>query len=605
MAPSPCVSIPAFCFPPLCPRPPSSRLTSLYLSLKYDVIIRQQPLHARISAMKISADRRPVDPPIVVQLNVTDLHGSPAARPATRHPHLTNPYYFMYAALVTINGDTDIKCEGGRPSTSGALVSSVRVLKDHPNSDEDAAFFIFPDICVRLEGSWRFKLSLFVIDCDMVKFCAVTFSQPFFVYPGKLYPGVQVSTPLTRALAAQGVKLRIRKEVRASDKPAPASTSATSSPAKTELLDSPLQSFPLPSLPAPPRLFPQSHAPAQDGNHNHDISLSSPPWFYKGNDDMDIGRSPPKRRRTLTIMRPESASASGPSSPTDIRMDTGSGRMLPPVATTMQSQLPPPMLPSTPGSFDGFGLGLGLGLTNYSVNGQKQQNHRDSQHFRRSSHGSIDLGNASGNARATTIPFGSLPARPLLPPPQQWTTRIPLPEPEMPLSFDFTLHSSYNNGNGRASQGQSDPEFDNDTDEREHNHHHHNNIGSSGMSMYAGSAPPATMSMPISIFQSGHDGSSSVESEDDLELDLDLDSVGTGSTSSGYSWSSSSPLRESGPSTPALPLPGSMPPAFWPSAPAQTYPGRNPHPFAVEQHPPRSGWPGVIRAAPVFGAHAF
>ncbi|KAJ7467090.1 velvet factor-domain-containing protein [Mycena latifolia] len=190
--------------------------------LKYDVTIRQQPLHARISAMKISADRRPVDPPIVVQLSVTDLRdtgASPTGPPqqkSTRHSHLTNPYYFMYAALVDANNDNEIKfvSDGGRPSTSGALVSSIRVLKDYPNSEDDAAFFIFPDICVRLEGSWRFKLSLFVIEGDKVKPCTTTFSAPFFVYPGKQYPGVQVSTPLTRALAAQGVKLRIRKEIR-------------------------------------------------------------------------------------------------------------------------------------------------------------------------------------------------------------------------------------------------------------------------------------------------------------------------------------------------------------------------------------------------------
>ncbi|KAJ7902321.1 velvet factor-domain-containing protein [Mycena leptocephala] len=189
--------------------------------LKYDVTIRQQPQHARISAMKIS-DRRPVDPPIIVQLSVTDpgtlVHPirRPPGIPITRHSHLTNPYYFMYAALVEAHNDTEVKyvCDGGSPSTSGALVSSIRVLKDHPNTDQDAAFFIFPNICVRLEGSWRFKLSLFVID-GQVKLCATTFSAPFFVYQGKQYPGVQASTPLTRALAAQGVKLRIRKDIRA------------------------------------------------------------------------------------------------------------------------------------------------------------------------------------------------------------------------------------------------------------------------------------------------------------------------------------------------------------------------------------------------------
>ncbi|KAJ7162155.1 velvet factor-domain-containing protein [Mycena filopes] len=191
--------------------------------LRYDVTIRQQPLHARISAMKVS-DRRPVDPPIIVQLSVTDRRDvgsrAPSSRTShrllTRHSHLVNPYYFMYAALVEANNDTEVKYIGddGRPSTSGSLIASVRVLKDHPNSDDDAAFFIFPNICVRIEGSWRFKLSLFVIDGDKVRSCAEVMSAPFFVYLGKSYPGVQVSTPLTRALAAQGVKLRIRKEVR-------------------------------------------------------------------------------------------------------------------------------------------------------------------------------------------------------------------------------------------------------------------------------------------------------------------------------------------------------------------------------------------------------
>ncbi|KAF8200031.1 velvet factor-domain-containing protein [Mycena galopus ATCC 62051] len=193
--------------------------------LKYDVTIRQQPLHARISAMKISADRRPVDPPIIVQLCVTDprdIGASTSSPPKQSYPvpachsHLTNPYYFMYAALIETRSDNEVKyvCDGGNPSTSGSLVSSVRVLKDYPNSDQDAAFFIFPNICVRMEGSWRFKLSLFVIDGDKVKLCATTYSDPFFVYQGKQYPGVQASTPLTRALAAQGVKLRIRQEIR-------------------------------------------------------------------------------------------------------------------------------------------------------------------------------------------------------------------------------------------------------------------------------------------------------------------------------------------------------------------------------------------------------
>ncbi|KAJ7354604.1 velvet factor-domain-containing protein [Mycena albidolilacea] len=237
--------------------------------LEYNVTIRQQPQHARISAMKIS-DRRPVDPPIIVQLSVTDprdlgVSPSPPLRTphqaSSHHSHLTNPYYFMYAALIEAHSDNEVKyvCDGGSPSTSGALVSSVRVLKDYPNSDQDAAFFIFSNICVRLEGSWRFKLSLFVIDGDKVKLCATTCSAPFFVYQGKQYPGVQASTPLTQALAAQGVKLRIRRDIR----------QRNSIRAKEEEQPLILQ---------------------EAGDNNS--ATSSP--------DLTLSRSPPKRRRTLT-----------------------------------------------------------------------------------------------------------------------------------------------------------------------------------------------------------------------------------------------------------------------------------------------------------------
>ncbi|KAJ7683266.1 velvet factor-domain-containing protein [Mycena olivaceomarginata] len=239
--------------------------------LEYNVTIRQQPQHARISAMKISGQDFPLpailalarNPPIIVQLSVTDprdlsVSPSPPLRTphqaSSHHSHLTNPYYFMYAALIEAHSDNEVKyvCDGGSPSTSGALVSSVRVLKD-------AAFFIFSNICVRLEGSWRFKLSLFVIDGDKVKLCATTCSAPFFVYQGKQYPGVQASTPLTQALAAQGVKLRIRRDIR----------QRNSIRAKEE--EQPLI--------------------LQEAGENN--SATSTP-------DLTLSRSPPKRRRTLT-----------------------------------------------------------------------------------------------------------------------------------------------------------------------------------------------------------------------------------------------------------------------------------------------------------------
>ncbi|KAF7315960.1 Velvet domain-containing protein [Mycena indigotica] len=510
-------------------------------TLKYDITIRQQPLHARISAMKVS-DRRPVDPPIIVQLNVTDPSGSPADisarsidRPANRTPHLTNPYYFMYAALVTTNGDQDIKCENGKPSTSGALVSSVRVLKDHPNSDDDAAFFIFPDICVRLEGSWRFKLSLFVIESDVVKPCAVTFSQPFFVYPGKLYPGVQVSTPLTRALAAQGVKLRIRKEVRASDKTAN-NTSPSISLTNPELPNSPMNA--MSSFSSPSRTYLRDNE-----------SSSSSPYH---NNEIELSQSSPKRLRTLDGM----SSTFSPS--TEMRMG---GMQL-------------------PRAFEGLGLGLGLGLPSASYSHQ----------YRRLSHES-----------PPNPAFGS---RSHLPPPQQqWTpttVRPPLPNQHLPQSFEFTVRSPFPPQGGNARGGQSDSD-----DEREgtggalwsdhllrpsHPSPETAGAGSAapahrqaGMTMYA---PPPMMDLPISIFQTSTTGSPIDSSEEDLDLEIETES---GAADAGYSWTSSRPVRE----TDSTPPSSQRLPPFWSSGHVTTFSASEPRtlwPISRATGSPNSGF---------------
>ncbi|KAF7322172.1 Velvet domain-containing protein [Mycena kentingensis (nom. inval.)] len=618
-------------------------------ALKYDVTIRQQPLHARISAMKIS-DRRPVDPPIIVQLHVTsaDLQaqGRSAAAatnvaprttltrsPSNMHPHLTNPYYFMYAALVTPQNETEVKCDGGKPSTSGALVSSVRVLKDHPNSDDDAAFFIFPDICVRLEGSWRFKLTLFVIDSDRVK--------------NSTRACKAISTPLTRALAAQGVKLRIRKEVRASDKAPSSSATPSTAPAiplslpsgqgmKTEHTEtpSPLHTLSRDSVMLP-RLGlwqPQGSAQAQAQAQMDELDRAR--FFVdverSGDVDVDLGRSPPKRRRTLTALTGPSSSysASMPGSPTEIRMEgTGAGRMGVPHTPL---QLPQPM------SFD-----VGLGMVHQPPQYQQHNTSLNSQaHFRRSSYGGISL--SGGN-----VSFGSLPAPP--PPRPQWITqsqpqppasRLPPPGP----SFDF-LPSPYVGGGGK---GSSDEEFElHDDDEfslspesladkdasgswQEHllrpSHPSPKSAyaGGGGEHRRTGSEGSIYAAMPVSVFPAGspvHSGSGN--SEDDLEFDLDPTGsggggggVGTPSGSSGYeSYSSSSPVRDALPTLPSLgnftmtmPLPGN---SFWPAGSSGTYTrpdNASAYPRSVAGSASTTGvWPGVSRptAGPIFGGHAY
>jgi hypothetical protein len=53
--------------------------------------------------------------------------------------------------------------DGKTCSTTGSVVSSLYHLKDAENGNEDAGFFVFPDLSVRTEGSYRLKLSLFEV----------------------------------------------------------------------------------------------------------------------------------------------------------------------------------------------------------------------------------------------------------------------------------------------------------------------------------------------------------------------------------------------------------------------------------------------------------
>jgi len=174
----------------------------------------------------LTADRRPIDPPPIVQLRVIDKapknlpSPSPSPPPAQpSHPHaqphthessgpldtsmltpagfcagpfLQNPYYFMFASLAKPDDDTELHWmkvrvlhlpspspllvltlpqDGKTRCTTGSVVSSLYHLKDSENENRDAGFFVFPDLSVRQEGSYRLKLSLFeVVGCVPTSF---------------------------------------------------------------------------------------------------------------------------------------------------------------------------------------------------------------------------------------------------------------------------------------------------------------------------------------------------------------------------------------------------------------------------------------------------
>ncbi|KAG0370135.1 hypothetical protein BGZ54_007565, partial [Gamsiella multidivaricata] len=99
-------------------------------------------------------------------------------------------------------------------ATTGSSVSSLYPLKDFEDGGTESGFFVFPDLSVRMEGTYRLKFCLYEMVGKDVHFCAFVISDPLVVYSAKKFPGMEESTQLSQYFAEQGLKIRIRKEVR-------------------------------------------------------------------------------------------------------------------------------------------------------------------------------------------------------------------------------------------------------------------------------------------------------------------------------------------------------------------------------------------------------
>lgn len=184
-----------------------------------------------------SADRRPVDPPPVVELRIYEGD----ARNDVTFSHNAN--FFLYTTLESTR-----QIAPGRlpqvpaplPVLTGMPVAGMAYL-DRPSP---AGYFIFPDLSVRHEGKYRLAFNLFEElkepqDADAetsitspdhprnvmlrsspmapqahVHFRLEVKSDPFTVFSAKKFPGLSESTALSRVVADQGCRVRIRRDVR-------------------------------------------------------------------------------------------------------------------------------------------------------------------------------------------------------------------------------------------------------------------------------------------------------------------------------------------------------------------------------------------------------
>jgi hypothetical protein len=204
--------------------------------LRYDLKVIQQPERARAcgSGAKSSADRRPVDPPPVVELKIYEEN--PNAHEGK--DDITFAYeanFFLFATLEVARPVAQARGQAPQqvPVLTGMPVSGMAYL-DRPSG---AGYFIFPDLSVRHEGLYRLSFNLYEETKhpeDFDKEGSVD-SKPkvagaapdasfdwrmevksdlFTVYSAKKFPGLAESTNLSRTVAEQGCRVRIRRDVR-------------------------------------------------------------------------------------------------------------------------------------------------------------------------------------------------------------------------------------------------------------------------------------------------------------------------------------------------------------------------------------------------------
>lgn len=216
------------------PNPPGEKLNSQVIhrqtrggrTLWYKLTVLQEPERARAcgAGTRANSDRRPVDPPPVVELKITE--GGSQFGEGRDVTFDYNASFFLYASLEqsrkVIRGR--VPGQPNPPILTGVPASGMAYL-DRPSQ---AGYFIFPDLSVRHEGYYNLAFSLFETTKDEKDFDVDTGdnlppgvdwrmdikTNPFEVYSAKKFPGLKESTDLSKQVAEQGCRVRIRREIR-------------------------------------------------------------------------------------------------------------------------------------------------------------------------------------------------------------------------------------------------------------------------------------------------------------------------------------------------------------------------------------------------------
>ncbi|KAH7009236.1 velvet factor-domain-containing protein, partial [Microdochium trichocladiopsis] len=206
------------------------RLTKDGRRLWYFFRIIQQPSIGRAAGSGPSAvaDRRPIDPPPVLQLRIFEGDNMDYVQ------DITPMYLAQFFAYASIEGVQ----QGGRlliAKKTAAILGTTVAGSSFLNQPEPAYYFVFDDLSVQFEGQYFLKFDLYeqqMLDMDRDALLGESdhvdiesnnyfshrqsiSSAAFSVVPPKRFKGFTYSTGLSWVLAEQGIRIRIRSDLRA------------------------------------------------------------------------------------------------------------------------------------------------------------------------------------------------------------------------------------------------------------------------------------------------------------------------------------------------------------------------------------------------------
>jgi len=177
-------------------------------------------------------DRRPIDPPPIVELEETKGPISPGQRQqlvvqctlwneeGNEHRNIIRTTTGTATAGLGTAEELPVQPEEKHARVMmGNIFANATYLEDE--NGVPGHFYIFPDLSIRVEGRYRLKFDLLRIvlppgppSSGVNQVIAEVLSNTFVVFAAKKFPGMAPSTTLTRAFARQGVKISVRDETR-------------------------------------------------------------------------------------------------------------------------------------------------------------------------------------------------------------------------------------------------------------------------------------------------------------------------------------------------------------------------------------------------------